>query len=157
MDLEIERKFLVLNEDFRKLATHKKKITQGYLNSSKVRAVRVRIAEDKAFLTVKGESNETGLSRFEWEKEIEMHAAKNLLPLCEPSLLEKIRHYVPVGNHLFEVDEFLGDNKGLLIAEIELSDEEEAFSMPDWIGREVTGDAEYYNVSLVKKPFKDWS
>ena len=154
---EIERKFLVLNEDFKSFATNKKNIAQGYLNTNPNRTVRVRIANDKAFLTVKGKSNDTGMTRFEWEKEIPVNEAQSLLLLCEKGVIEKTRFEIPVGNHVFEVDEFYGENQGLIIAEIELSDENEPFEKPSWLGKEVTNDQRFYNAYLSKNSFKNWS
>lgn len=154
---EIERKFLVKNESFKSLATAEKKIAQGYLNTNLERTVRVRIANEKAFLTIKGKGNETGMTRFEWEKEIPLEEAKSLLELCEKGVIEKTRFEIPSGKHLFEVDEFYGENVGLIIAEIELSDENEAFEKPDWLGKEVTNDERFYNAYLSKNPFKNWS
>ena len=154
---EIERKFLVKNESFKSLATAKKKISQGYLNTNPERTVRVRIADEKAFLTIKGKGNETGMTRFEWEKEIPLEEAKSLLELCEKGVIEKTRFEIPSGKHLFEVDEFYGENVGLIIAEIELSDENEAFEKPDWLGKEVTNDERFYNAYLSKNSFKNWS
>ena len=132
---EIERKFLVKNNSFKALARAKKEIAQGYLNTHPERTVRVRIANDKAFLTIKGKGNESGMTRFEWEKEIPFEAAKSLLALCEKGVIEKTRFEIPVGNHLFEVDEFYGENEGLIIAEIELSEESESFERPYWLGQ----------------------
>ena len=153
---EIERKFLVLNESFASLATARKEIAQGYLNTHPERTVRVRIANDKAFMTVKGKGNESGTTRFEWEKDIPVDAAKQLLLLCEKGVIEKTRYEVPVGMHLYEVDVFYGDNKGLIVAEVELQDEKESFEKPDWLGQEVTNDHRYYNAHLSKNPFMGW-
>lgn len=153
---EIERKFLVLNESFKSLATARKEIAQGYLNTHPERTVRVRIANDKAFMTVKGKGNESGTTRFEWEKEIPVDAAKQLLLLCEKGVIEKTRYEVPAGMHLYEVDVFYGDNKGLIVAEVELQDEKESFEKPDWLGQEVTNDHRYYNAHLSKNPFMGW-
>ena len=154
---EIERKFLVENDSFKALATAKKEIAQGYLNTNPERTVRVRISNEKAFLTIKGKGNESGMTRFEWEKEIPFEEGNALLFLCEKGVIEKTRFEIPVGKHLFEVDEFYGENEGLIVAEIELSDESEAFEKPDWIGMEVTNDRRYYNAYLSKNPFKNWS
>lgn len=154
--LEIERKFLVNSFDYKLENPEKEHIIQGFLNTHPERTVRVRVKGDKAFLTVKGKSNEAGTTRFEWETEISVAEAKNLIDLCEPTILEKYRYLVSVGNHTFEVDEFLGENKGLVIAEIELSYEEEKFSKPNWLGKEVTGQIAYYNSQLAKKPFNQW-
>ena len=156
MSLEIERKFLVENEDFKTDAYQKKLLKQGYLNSDKNRTVRVRIADDKGFITIKGKSNSTGTTRFEWEKEIDLLEAEQLLLLCEPSVIDKTRFYVKSENHIFEVDEFYSDNQGLIVAEIELNSENEQFKKPSWLGKEVTGNIKYYNSSLSKNPFKNW-
>tara|TARA_B110000046_G_scaffold186013_1_gene231352 strand:+ start:5772 stop:6245 length:474 start_codon:yes stop_codon:yes gene_type:complete len=157
MSLEIERKFLVKNEDFKKEFYQKKRLKQGYLNSDKNRTVRVRISDNNAFLTIKGKSNSTGTTRFEWEKEIDKTEAKELLLLCESSIIDKTRFYVKSENHIFEVDEFYADNKGLIVAEIELSSENELFKKPSWLGTEVTGDKRYYNSSLSKISYKNWT
>ena len=154
---EIERKFLVKNDRFKTLATAKKEIAQGYLNTNPERTVRVRVSNEKAFLTIKGKGNERGMTRFEWEKEIPFEEAKSLLALCEKGVIEKTRFEIPVGNHLFEVDVFYGENEGLIVAEIELSDESEAFEKPDWIGMEVTNDQRYYNAYLSKNPYSEWN
>ena len=156
MAVEIERKFLVKNDSFKKECFAKKTIKQGYLNSNKNRTVRIRIMDDKAFMTVKGKSNTTGTSRFEWEKEIDILDAEELLLLCEPTSIEKTRFYVKNEEHVFEIDVFFGDNLGLIVAEIELKDEAETFQKPLWIGEEVTGNEKYYNSKLSKVPFKDW-
>lgn len=155
MALEIERKFLV-EGDFKSEAYAHEHIAQGYLNSNPERSVRVRIKGEKAYLTVKGIGNSSGVSRYEWEKEISLGEAKELLALCEPGIIDKIRYYIHKGKHTFEVDEFFGENKGLIIAEIELNSETETFDRPIWLGQEVTGDARYYNSSLVKSPFSKW-
>ena len=157
MSLEIERKFLVKNEDFKKEFYQKKQLKQGYLNSDKNRTVRVRISDNNAFLTIKGKSNSTGTTRFEWEKEIDKTEAEQLLFLCESSIIDKTRFYMKSENHVFEVDEFYGDNEGLVIAEIELSSENESFKKPSWLGIEVTGNKRYYNSSLSKISFKSWT
>lgn len=154
---EIERKFLVLNDDFKNDAFKSQRIVQGFLSSVPERAVRVRIMGEKGFLTVKGIGNDSGTTRFEWEKEISSMEAEKLLELCEPGIIDKQRYFVRSGEHLFEVDVFGLDNQGLIIAEIELYEEDEIFVKPHWIGEEVTGQVHYYNSSLSKKPFKDWS
>jgi CYTH domain-containing protein len=156
MSLEIERKFLVKNEDFKKEFYQKTTIKQGYLNSDKNRTVRIRITDDAAFLTIKGKSNKTGTTRFEWEKEIDKQQGEQLLLLCEPSIIDKTRFYVKNEHHIFEIDEFYGDNLGLIVAEIELSSENEAFKKPSWLGLEVTGNDKYYNSKLSKNPYKNW-
>ena len=155
--IEIERKFFVLNTSFIEQASTKKRIAQGYLNTDPDRTVRVRIKDSDGFLTIKGRSNVVGMSRFEWEQKIDLDAAQHLLQLCEPGLIDKFRYEVKVGNHLYEVDVFLGENEGLIIAEIELASEDEAFEKPDWLGLEVTGDERYYNAYLSKMPFKRWN
>ncbi len=152
---EIERKFLVKG-DFKQEVRQKFDITQGYLSSVPERTVRVRIKGDKGFLTIKGKGNETGATRFEWEIEIPVEQAKELLNLCEPHLIQKTRYLLNSGSHLFEVDEFYGENKGLVIAEIELLSEDEDFEKPAWLGEEVTGVARYYNAMLSKHPWLHW-
>ncbi len=154
--IEIERKFLVKLETFKTEAFKNTRIIQGYLNSHKERAVRVRLKGDRGFLTIKGESSNNGLSRFEWEKEITKEEAESLLLLCEKGIIDKIRYEVKAGNHTFEVDEFFGDNEGLIIAEVELETEEDVFLRPDWLGDEVTGDIRYYNSQLSKTSYKFW-
>lgn len=156
MSLEIERKFLVANTDFKVDSYQKVYIKQGFLNSDKERVVRVRIKDDQGFLTIKGKSNKSGTTRFEWEKEISKKEASDLFNLCEKGIIEKYRYLIKSDNHIYEVDEFLGDNKGLIIAEIELSSESESFQKPLWLGNEVTGEAKYYNSNLSKLPFKEW-
>jgi len=156
MYLEIERKFLVKNDSFKLKAFEKKYLKQGFLNSDKDRTVRVRVLEDTAFLTIKGRSNTAGTTRFEWEKEISVEDAQELMLLTEEKAIEKYRYFIQEGKHVFEVDEFLGENAGLIVAEIELSKEDERFLMPDWLGKEVTGDVQYYNSSLSKSPFCTW-
>ena len=157
MSVEIERKFLVKNDDFKSDSYAQKSIKQGYLNSDKSRTVRIRIADDKAYITIKGQSNISGTTRFEWEKEIDKNEAENLLLFCEPSIIDKTRYLIKVGPHTFEVDEFYGDNKGLVVAEVELNSESEEFTKPNWLDKEVTGNVKYYNSSISKNPFKDWA
>jgi adenylate cyclase len=154
--LEIERKFLVTSDSYKKGSFSKKRIIQGYLSSNPERTVRVRIKENKAYLTIKGASNATGMSRFEWEKEIPVEEAENLLLLCEKGVIDKTRFEVKVGNHTYEVDEFYGENEGLEMAEIELQSETELFEKPSWLGVEVTNDERYYNSYLSKNPYKNW-
>jgi len=156
MSIEIERKFLVTSEDFKKENFKKSHIKQGFLNSDKNRVVRVRLKDDTAFLTIKGKSNKSGTSRFEWEKEISVDDANDLFNLCEEGIIEKYRYLIKKGIHTYEVDEFLGDNSGLIVAEIELNSEDEKFEKPIWLGKEVTGDVKYYNSMLSKTPFKFW-
>lgn len=153
---EIERKFLVTSEAFKNEAHKRILIWQGFLNTHPERTVRVRIQGNDGFITIKGKSNETGLSRFEWEKQISLAEAEALLHLCEPGIIEKTRYEISSDNHTFEVDEFTAENEGLIIAEIELESENEPFSKPDWLGKEVTGDVKYYNSQLSKNPFKNW-
>jgi len=154
--IEIERKFLVVSDTYKKEAFSKKHIIQGYLSSNPERIVRVRIKENKAYLTIKGSSNASGMSRFEWEKEIAVDEAKNLLLLCEKGVIDKTRFEVKAGHHIYEVDEFYGENEGLEMAEIELQSETELFEKPEWLGEEVTNDKRYYNSYLSKNPFKNW-
>ncbi|WJJ96939.1 CYTH domain-containing protein [Algibacter luteus] len=155
--IEIERKFLVLSTDFKEEAYKKTRIIQGFLNTHKERTVRVRLINNEGVLTVKGLSSKNGLSRFEWEKPITKEDALELLKLCEPVVIDKIRYLVKAGNHIFEVDEFLADNAGLIIAEIELQNENETFEKPLWLGKEVTGDIKYYNSQISKQPYNTWN
>ncbi len=155
--IETERKFLVTSEAFKDEAFRKQKIVQGYLNSAPERTVRVRIKAETAFLTVKGKTNESGLSRYEWEKEINLRDAESLLKLCEPGAIEKTRYEIKSGKHIFEVDEFFGVNEGLILAEVELNSEEEEYEKPGWLGKEVTGLKQYYNSYLIKKPYQSWN
>ena len=155
MSQEIERKFLV-KDGFKQFAFTHTRITQGYLSSVPERIVRVRTNGEKGFITIKGILSQSGLSRYEWEKEIAFHEAQELLTLCEPGIIDKTRYLVQVGKFTFEVDEFYGENEGLVIAEIELSSEEELFEIPLWLGKEVTGDKRYYNSKLAKNPFSKW-
>lgn len=154
--IEIERKFLVTSDAYKTEAYKHSRIVQGFLNTHKERTVRVRIQGDKGFLTIKGASSADGLSRFEWEKELSVTECEALLKLCERGIIEKIRYEINFGNHIFEVDEFFGDNRGLVIAEIELSNETETFEKPSWLGNEVTGDIRYYNSQLSKQPYIAW-
>jgi len=154
--IEIERKFLVNSEAFKPEAFRATRIVQGFLNRDPERTVRVRVRDDEGFLTVKGLSKNDGLSRFEWEKEISKDEAKLLLELCEKGTIDKMRYEIKAGIHTFEVDQFFGDNEGLIIAEIELETENELFTKPDWLGAEVTGDIKYYNSQLSRQPFKTW-
>ncbi len=154
MGIEIERKFLPAGDGWRGLGTPTL-MRQGYLVSDAVRTVRVRIEGERAVITVKGKS--TGISRGEWEYEIPLADAAELLEgLCEQPLVEKIRHRIAHAGHVWEVDEFLGLNAGLVVAEIELGAEDEAFEKPDWIGAEVTAEKRYTNASLVRMPYSQW-
>ncbi|MGM9768871.1 MAG: CYTH domain-containing protein [Candidatus Cryptobacteroides sp.] len=155
MAQEIEKKFLVAGE-FKESAKKATRITQGYLSSVPERTVRVRVKGEKGYITVKGIGNDSGASRFEWEKEIPVEDVRNLLKICEPGVIDKTRYLVDCDGHTFEVDEFYGDNEGLVVAEVELGDENEAFTRPSWLGEEVTGDKKYYNSMLMKNPYKNW-
>lgn len=154
--IEIERKFLVTSDAYKALAFAKNQIAQGYLNSNPERTVRVRIKGEKGFLTIKGKGNHSGMSRFEWEKEIPVAEAKALLDLCESGVISKMRFEVKVGQHVFEVDEFYGENSGLIMAEVELGSETESFEKPSWIGEEVTNDERFYNAFLSQNPYSKW-
>jgi len=156
MAQEIEKKFLVNSLDFKKDAHRKTRIVQAYLSSVPERSVRVRIRGVEGFITVKGKGNESGASRYEWEKEIPVTEAQELLKMCEPGIIDKTRYEVAVGKYSFEVDEFYGENQGLIIAEIELLDENDSFEKPQWLGQEITGDAKYYNSMLIRHPYTGW-
>ncbi|MCX6327511.1 MAG: CYTH domain-containing protein [Bacteroidia bacterium] len=155
MAQEIERKFLVKG-DFKKDAYKETRITQGYLSSVPERTVRVRIKGSQGYITIKGIGNASGASRYEWEKEIPVSEVEALLQICEPGVIDKTRYQVKSGIHTFEVDEFYGENQGLIVAEVELSTEDEAFVKPVWLNEEVTGDSKYYNSMLMKNPFTKW-
>lgn len=152
---EIERKFLVRG-DFRPFVSSSSRIRQGYIAHENGRTVRVRTRDDKAYLTIKGPSDESGISRFEWEREIPVEDALELMGICQGGFIDKTRNLVPFGGHVFEVDEFYGDNEGLVMAEVELSAPDEPFEKPSWLGEEVTGDRRYYNSHLLLRPFKMW-
>lgn len=154
--LEIERKFLVKSDAFKKESVKQTRIVQAYLNSDPERSVRIRIKGSKGVLTIKGKGNDSGTSRFEWEKEISLADAEALLLLCEKGSIQKTRYEIPVGNHTFEVDEFYDENQGLVIAEVELKTEHEIFEKPEWLGEEVTGQDKYYNSKLISHPYKLW-
>jgi adenylate cyclase len=156
MAQEIERKFLVKSDDFKKVASKETRITQGYLSSVPERTVRVRIKGKSGYLTIKGIGNESGASRYEWEREIPVSEVEELLKICEPGVIDKTRYEVKSGIHTFEVDEFYGENSGLIVAEVELKSEDQAFTKPDWIADEVTGDSKYYNSMLMKNPYTKW-
>ena len=155
MALEIERKFLVVGE-FRDQAYSHSRIRQGYISSGNGKTVRVRIRDDRGYLTIKGPSDQAGLARYEFETEIPLTDAEDLMKLCEPGIIDKTRYLVRSGDHVFEVDEFYGDNEGLVMAEVELHSEDEAFQKPAFIGPEVTGDRRYYNAHLRRNPYKLW-
>jgi adenylate cyclase len=154
MAQEIERKFLLANDQWRALATSRISIKQGFLSSKPEATVRVRLADGKGTLTIKSKTE--GISRAEYEYDIPAEEATELLALCSGPLLEKTRYIVAVGNHTWEIDEFSGDNDGLFIAEIELTSEYEPFEKSEWLGLEVSGDVRYYNSSLVQLPFCKW-
>lgn len=153
--VEIERKFLVVGE-FKDKAYACSHIEQGYISSGNGRTVRVRIRDDKGFLTIKGPSDEAGLARFEWEKEIPVDEARQLMNICMPGRIIKDRYLVHNGKHTIEVDEFFGENQGLIMAEIELESEDEEYLRPDFLGKEVTGDRKYYNSHLMRAPYTLW-
>lgn len=155
MNYEIERKFLV-KADFKSEAFTHWRIVQGYLSSVPKRVVRIRIKGDKAYLTIKSTVSGNGLTRYEWEKEISVQDAEEMLQFCEQEIIEKTRYLVKVGAHIFEVDEFYGSNQGLRVAEVELQSEDEEFEKPSWLGKEVTHDIRYYNSMLVKTPYSNW-
>lgn len=156
MALEIERKFLVKDESYKEMAYQASRIAQGYICSMRGRTVRVRIRDGKGYLTIKGPADAAGIGRYEWEREIPLQEAQELMSLCEPGMINKTRYLVRSGQHVFEVDEFYGENEGLVIAEVELSSADEEYEKPLFIGEEVTGDVRYYNSFLMKKPFKQW-
>ena len=156
MAKEIERKFLVKG-DISQFVTKNNRITQGYLSSVPERTVRVRVRGDNGYITIKGIGSASGASRYEWEKQIPVEEARELMELCEPGIIDKTRYIVPEASGLkFEVDEFYGENEGLTMAEIELPSEDFHFEKPTWLGEEVTGDSRYYNSMLMKNPFKSW-
>ena len=156
MAQEIERKFLVKGDAFKKESFKETKIVQGFLSTVPERTVRIRIKGDQGFITVKGIGNASGTSRYEWEREISVEDATDLLKISEPGVIDKTRFNVKSGGHTFEVDEFYGENDGLTVAEVELDAEDEDFVKPAWLGEEVTGQVKYYNSMLMKNPYKDW-
>ena len=151
--LEIERKFLVRNDDYKRQAYDSSRIQQGYICSGHGRTVRVRIRDNRGYLTIKGPSDGAGISRYEFEKEITLDEAQHLMSICEPGRIDKTRYLVKCGRHIFEVDEFYGENEGLVMAEVELGSEDEPYEKPDFIGQEVTGDRWYYNAHLWRNPY----
>lgn len=157
MSQEIERKFIVRG-DFKQLASSSTHIVQGYICSERGRTVRIRIRDEKAYLTIKGSSDKKGMSRYEFEREIPMDDAKEMLKLCVGGVVDKRRYLVPSPDdiHTFEVDEFYGDNEGLVMAEVELHSEDEPYATLPFIGKEVTGDIRFYNTNLMKNPYKNW-
>ena len=163
--LEIEKKFLVRNSDYKRQKSGSSHIQQGYICSDRGRTVRVRIRDHSGYLTIKGPSTDNGLSRYEFEKEISFEEAQELMKLCEksevtnkPLIIDKTRYLVEYGHHTFEVDEFHGDNEGLVIAEVELKlgEDPNEIDLPDFIGDDVTGDRKYYNSQLLNNPFTLW-
>ena len=154
---ETERKFLVVGE-FKSLSYNATRIQQGYIASNNGRTVRVRIRGDKGYLTIKGPSGLKGITRYEFDTEIPLDDARELMEICEPGIIDKTRYLVksPDGRHIWEIDEFYGDNEGLVLAEVELSHESEEFQKPDFIGREVMGDRRFYNSHMRSYPFKLW-
>ena len=155
--LEIERKFLVIDDSYKAMAFRSDRIAQGYICREGGNSARVRVRGDKGYITIKGPSLDGGLSRFEWEKEISVAEALELLKLCHDGIIDKIRHLVKFGKHIFEVDEFFGDNEGLVFAEIELTDVNEEFLRPAFLGEEVTGNPRYYNAYISKHPYSTWN
>ena len=155
MSQEIERKFLVKDDSYKQMASSFSHIIQGYICRTTGRTVRVRLRDEKAYLTIKGPSPDGGLSRYEWEHEIPGREALELMQLCERGVIDKVRYLVPYGGHTFEVDEFFGANEGLVMAEVELDAVDEAFERPPFLGEEVTGDRRYYNSCLTASPYKD--
>lgn len=154
MGLEIEKKFLIKNDNWKQFVSEEKEITQGYLNANPNRTVRVRIAGKRGFLTIKSKSK--GSVRSEFEYEIPIEDATELIELCEKPILSKTRFIVKFENHTWEIDVFEKENKGLVVAEIELSKEDEFFLTPDWIGKEVTEETKYYNSQLIENPYSEW-
>ena len=155
MSFEIERKFLVTG-DFKSQAYSSSRIRQGYISTVGKATVRVRIRDDKGYLTIKGRSNEAGISRYEFETEVPLQDAEDLMRLCEPGVIDKTRYLVRSGRHVFEVDEFYGDNEGLVMAEVELKHSDETFARPPFLGPEVTGDHRFYSKQMRANPFKNW-
>ncbi|KUL20160.1 MAG: Uncharacterized protein XE13_0038 [Proteiniphilum sp. 51_7] len=155
MGYEIERKFLV-NGEYKSHAYDQYRMKQGYLSLSGISVVRVRVKGEKGYITIKGAVGEGGITRREWEYEVPLQDAEEMLLLCEDAVIEKTRYLIRVGKHTFEVDEFTGENEGLQIAEVELESEEESFEKPDWLGNEVTGNVRYYNSYLSIHPYREW-
>ena len=156
MAIEIERKFLVTSTAYKKAAYNFYDMVQGYIAHEKGNSVRVRITNTEAVMTIKGPSDSKGMSRYEWNHQIPVEDAKELLKLSQGGVIEKRRYLVHSGPHVFEIDEFYGDNEGLVIAEVELQSENETFEKPSFVGKEVTGDRRYYNSQLLKNPFTKW-
>ena len=156
MSIEIERKFLVQDDSFKKESFSHSHVVQGYICSDEERTVRIRIRDERAYITIKGPTPEGGLHCYEFEKEIMLDEGLQLMKLCEPGIIDKVRWLVKSGKHTFEVDEFFGDNEGLVMAEVELSAEDEKVSIPSFIGKEVTGDPRYFNSYLRLHPYHTW-
>ncbi|WP_417129505.1 CYTH domain-containing protein [Phocaeicola sp.] len=156
MPQEIERKFLVRDDSYKAMSYKKKRIRQGYICSERGRTVRVRIQDEEGFLTIKGPSDMSGMKRYEWEHTLSLQEAEELMKLCEPGMIDKTRYLVRWGMHVFEVDEFYGENDGLVVAEVELNSEQESFEIPPFLGKEVTGQVKYYNSFLMKLPYRKW-
>jgi len=156
MASEIERKFFVKNDTFKALAEKTIYIEQGYLTTEKDCVVRVRIADEKSFITIKIRNKYNDIIRSEWEYPIPLEEAREMMKICGLNTIHKTRYLVPVGKHIFEVDVFHSDNEGLVISEIELSAEDEPFIRPDWLGEEVTAIGSYYNFYLAQHPYKEW-
>ena len=155
MGIEIERKFLVNKEKWDQVTKEKQSLyRQGYIVSDPAKTIRVRLTDEAAFLTIKGLT--VGASRAEFEYSIPVSDAQQLLDDFCDSVVSKIRYFITYANKLWEVDEFLGDNEGLMVAEIELESEDESFSLPDWVGKEVTSEKQYSNSNLAKKPYRSW-
>lgn len=154
MSVEIERKFLVANDSWRNEVRNKFQIKQGYLNSSFDKSVRVRTKGDKGYLTIKGATK--NISRLEFEYKIPLDDAEKLMTLCQSPIIEKVRHEVSFGDHIWEIDEFYSENKGLIIAELELKSEDQVYKIPEWLGDEVSDNPHYYNLNLVQKPYSTW-
>ncbi len=156
MNSEIERKFLVLDDSYKREAFGNSHIRQGYICSERGRTVRIRIRDARGYITIKGPSLDGGLSRYEFEQEIPLDDAEMLMTLCEPGRIDKTRWLVKSGDHTFEVDEFHGDNDGLVMAEVELRTVDDEPIIPHFIGKEVTGDRRYYNSQLRLHPYRTW-
>jgi CYTH domain-containing protein len=154
--IEIERKYLVKNLEFKSFSREVKTITQGYINDDPNKSVRIRLIENNAYITIKGKPLNDGLSRYEWEKKISLDEGLDLLKLCKDQLISKKRYYINFKEFIIEVDEFLDKNKGLYIAEIELNSLNQKLRLPTWIGEEVTGINKYYNLNLISRPFTKW-
>ena len=155
MAYEIERKFLVSGV-YKTQSFESLNIKQGYLSLAGSHVVRVRVKGEKGYLTIKTSMEEGTIARKEWEYEIPVHDAEEMLQICADAIVDKTRYLIKVGNHIFEVDEFYGDNEGLVIAEVELKQEDEWFEKPDWLGKEVTGEVRYYNSYLSMHPYREW-